>query len=185
MECCPPRISLLQVESPGHNTTNTHRKTLKGGKKKADSPRTWGTHGGEFPGFPFCLSYNLSGAMENPEICIVKRKTTSSKKSLFPPNKGPRKEKRMTTENFFHNISPTLAKYQWTNIPPKFSARPSGELIVFHFSWQPQGSRSGALIYPPGGAGWSRQGADLPWPPSRSRQCSDFPALLLSVGPSG
>ena len=107
-----------------------------------------------------------------------------SKKSLFLLNKGPRKEMHKRTENLFDNTSPTPAKRQWINIPTQvFCQAQKGASLPF--PWQPQGNRSEVLIYPAGGVGRAKQGANLLSAPSRSRQCSDFPAVEPSVGPSG
>lgn len=52
------------TENLEHYISNKHKKTLKGGEKAyrlgTQAPKEW--HGGEFPGFSFCLIYPKLGA---------------------------------------------------------------------------------------------------------------------------
>ena len=67
--CIPPSPSLSQLKDCGHNTTEKHKKALKGRKKKADFPGSSGLeehHSGGTPGFLYCLQYIPDRVLHKP-----------------------------------------------------------------------------------------------------------------------
>ena len=100
----------------------TNKRRLKIRRKKAHwlgnlGPKEW--HGGEFPGFSYCLIYHRHGTERNLQLENAYRwKQKGPHKSLLSLAKWPRKGQPNKIENILGNTCSTPAKhYRWNGGP--------------------------------------------------------------------